>query len=246
MKSKMLLALGLSTGLSSLCQAAALPQIPVDCDKDIALKSYCTSFETSGVISGDVTVKLFAVVNRSEFPDYVAAFEQYVAFSQWPGYAEASGRTDVIFNTSVAVDSLIAEDGTELLRHYADYRLNSVIGYQNVRVVTHNYVVDPYEGALGSIEFAAQTSGAQPVPEGADPLNGSIGVQSQIGSVHAVDCNFSELCGEDQMLLVYETTVRPDIDLLPQLAGRAISNGIESLLIGMFLMDDQSSDDDVL
>ena len=42
------------------------------------------------------------------------------------------------------------------------------------------------------------------------------------------------------MLLVYQTTVRPDIDLLPSIAATAMTGGIESLLIGMFLTEDSN------
>lgn len=240
MKSVWMMFLGLAVSGTSL--ASPLPSAPSGCFGDILRKGFCSSYKTSGVVSGSITVDLFAVVYKEDYPSVEELFNRFSDFERWPEFAEASGRTDVLFSDSRLMDEFEDENGKTMV-HYSDYRLNSVIGYQSIRVVTNNTIVEPFEGALGSIVFNVKTEGEQQVPEGADPLEGAEGVQFQDGSVHAVDCVNSILCDDDQMLLIYQTTVRPDIDLLPSLAATAITNGIESLLIGMFLTED--SDDPV-
>jgi len=237
---------GFSMGLllSASAVAQTLPVAPTGCARDLAQRSFCSGFEAPP-LRGPLTVKFFAVVDKASYPNVESILERYTDFESWPDYVAATGRTDVIFKTSKVLQPLPAT-GTrgEVMRHYADYRIDSVIGFQNVRAVTHNFSVPAYKGALSSIEFVAQSSGPQEVPPGEPALNGSVGVQKQTGSVHAVDCDNSALCSGDQYLLIYESTVTPDIDLLPSLAARSITRGVESILIGMFLLDDL--DDDIL
>ncbi|MFW7381905.1 MAG: hypothetical protein ACOH5I_24070 [Oligoflexus sp.] len=236
--------IGWTLGLAVSASAAAqtLPTAPSGCARDLAMRSYCSSY-SAPPLRGPINVKFFAVVDKASYSNINSILKRYTDFENWPEYVDATGRTDILFNTSKVLKPLPATDGNgEVMRHYADYRIDSVIGYQNVRVVTHNTLVDAYDGALRSLEFTAQNKGQQEVPTGEPALNGSIGVQSQTGNVHVVDCASSELCSEDQYLLIYESTVTPDIDLLPNLAARSITRGIESLLIGMFLLGDADGD----
>lgn len=238
--------IGWTLGLAVSASAAAqtLPTAPSGCARDLAMRSYCSSFDAPP-LRGPINVKLFAVVDKADYTSVDGVIKRYTDFERWPAYVDATGRTDIVFNTSKVLKPLPATSGSaEVLRHYANYRIDSVIGYQDVRVVTHNSVVKAYTGALASLEFVAQNKGTQEVPTGEPALNGSVGVQSQTGSVHVVDCASSELCSADQYLLIYQSTVTPDIDLLPNLAARSISRGVESLLIGMFLLGD--ADDDIL
>lgn len=243
MKNWIVLSMGL--GLAASASAKTLPTAPEGCIRDLQTKNFCSAYEAPA-LRGPITVKFFATVDKASYPTIDDLLERYTDFEAWPAYVESTGRTDVIFNSSEVLPSIPATDSSpEILRHYADYQIDSVIGYQDVRVVTHNIRVDDYPGALGSIEFEVQTSGSQPVPAGEPALEGAVGVQQQTGSVHAVDCINSDLCADDQYLLVYESTITPAIDLLPNLAARSITRGVESILIGMFLMD-QGGDDDIL
>jgi len=131
----------------------------------------------------------------------------------------------------------IKQDNETIFRHFYDYRLKSPIGYQNVRGVTFNSRVTPYAGALASLEFEAQNTGAQEVPAGEKLLVGSEGVKFQTGAVHAVSCAATNFCDDTQWLLVYETKLQPEIDLLPKVAATSIQAGIEALLVGMLFND---------
>lgn len=232
-------------GASAAMGAGSLPAVPKDCARSIAVKGYCSGYETSGVTSGSVSVTIYAVVEKSLYSDVETVVSRYTDFDRWPLYVDLSGSGEVVFDSSYRLDDAKDADGSNIIRHYANYELNSPIGFQRVRVVSHYKEATPYEGAAYSLEFEAQTSGEQEVPVGEESLNGAVGVSSQTGSVHAIECAKSDLCGEDQLLVAYQSTIRPAIDLLPSLAAPAITAGSEAILIGMLLID-ESIDGDVL
>jgi hypothetical protein len=218
---------------------------PSNCGDDLVVQQYCSDY-TAGILSGGVEVSFFAVVDKADYPTIDSLLAKYTDFAKWPDYVAATGRTAIIFNQSLKLESLPAsQTSNEVLRHYADYKIDSPLGYQDVRVVTHNVTVDPYEGALGSVEFEVQTEGMQDLPVDVAPLEGAVGVKSQTGNVHVVDCAKSDLCTDERYLLIYQSKIVPEIDLLPKLAAGPISEGIESILIGMFLIDN-ADDGDVL
>ena len=231
--------------MASSAAAKSLPELPKGCAQDIAVKGFCSGFSTSGVTSGSVTATIFAVVDTASYPDAQSLYERYVDFDQWPDFAANSGSPDIIFNASVRMPSETDGNGNEVIKHYFDYEINSPIGFQKVRAVSDYRLVDAYDGASLSLEFDVRTQGPQSVPAGVEPLTGAVGVKSQTGVVHAIDCSTTELCGEGQIMIAYYSEVRPAIDLLPSLAGPAITAGSEAILIGMFLVDD-SVDGDVL
>ncbi|SMF76599.1 hypothetical protein [Pseudobacteriovorax antillogorgiicola] len=239
-----MMALGLS--VSTLGFAKALPEAPADCLDSIQLKGFCSDFSAPPLV-GSVKIKFFVAAEKSDFPTVDSATSRYLDFVAWPGYALASGTDNLEFNQSAVLAPIPAQgDQAEILRHYADYRIAApIVGWQNVRVLTHNTVVKTYDGALASLEFVVQNQGPQEVPAGAAELDGSEGVKDQIGSVHVVDCSTSELCTSNQHLLIYESTVTPDINILPTIAGKAIQDGIEGIMIGMFLNVD-NGDGDIL
>jgi hypothetical protein len=231
--------------IATSASAKSLPEMPAGCAQDIAVKGFCSGFSTSGVTSGSVTATIFAVIDAARFPDAQSLYERYVDFDQWGDFAANSGSPDVFFNASKRMPSEKDENGKEVIKHYFSYEINSPIGFQKVRAVSDYRLVDAYEGAELSLEFVVNTQGQQTVPAGEEPLNGAVGVKSQTGVVHAISCSTTELCGEGEIMIAYNSEVRPAIDLLPSLAGPAITAGSEAILIGMFLVDD-SIDGDVL
>ena len=234
------LILGASSFTAAMAQSKSLPVAPDGCVRDIVTFGYCSSFDAP-LFRGPIDVNFFAVIPADQFADMDAIIGRYTSFEKWPDFVLASGSDAVVFNQSATLASLPAtEDSPEILRHYADYRIASPIGYQDVRVLTHNFMVAPYEGALASLEFTVQNSGPQDVPTDAPALNGSEGVKEQTGSVHIVDCADSDLCTDDQLLLIYESRILPEIDLLPRVAAESILQGIESILIGMFLVPEET------
>lgn len=239
------LALALSLPALSL-SAKSLPDVPKDCLEDIQLKGFCADSEAP-IFKGPVKVKFFIVVDKSTYPTIDSAVARYADFPAWPDYVAASGKTNVEFNTSVTLAPLPAKDGQpEIMRHYSNYRMKApVVGWQDVRSVIHNYIVPAYDGALASLEFEVQNEGTQEVPVGEEPLEGSIGVSAQTGSVHVLSCEASELCSKDQQLLVYASTITPDIDILPSVAAGAILEAVEGIIIGMFL-DTGAGDGEIL
>ncbi len=245
MKALLTTGLGLFLGVASLSSAMAedkqLPVAPDGCLRDIVTLGYCSSFEAP-VFRGPIKVNFFAVVPADQFADIDTIVKRYTGFDKWPAYVLASGSDAVVFNQSATLAPLPAtEESPEILRHYADYRIDSPIGYQDVRVVTHNFEVAPYANALASLEFEVQTTGPQEVPADAPNLDGSEGVKEQTGSVHVVDCVNTDLCGEQELLLIYESTILPEIDLLPRVAAESILQGIESILIGMYLIPEEAA-----
>lgn len=231
--------------IATSASAKSLPELPKGCAQDIAVKGFCSGFSTSGVTSGSVTATIYAVIDADQYPDAQSLYERYVDFDQWSDFAANSGSPDIFFNTSKKMASETGADGKEVLKHYFDYEINSPIGFQKVRAVSDYRLVDAYDGASLSLEFVVRTQGQQKVPQGENPLTGAVGIKSQTGVVHAVDCSTTELCGDGEIMIAYYSEIRPAIDLLPSLAGPAITAGSEAILIGMFLVDD-SIDGDVL
>ncbi len=230
MKRTLLLA-GLLTGAT--LHAKALPTPPASCAADIAAVGYCSTADAPP-FKGAVDLRFFVVIDKASFATVDDVLNRYLSFNTWPAFAESTGTEDLVFTKSIRMPT-VQVNGTTVYRHYYDYKLKSPIGYQKVRGVTFNSKVAAYPGALASVEFAAQIQGPQAVPAGEKPLNGVEGVQLQVGSVHAVDCDGRfDFCGNNQYLLMYESKIQPDIDLLPKVAAASISKGIEALLVGMW------------
>lgn len=233
---KSLIALGLGCLLTGYAYAETVkaPPVPKDmasCLSDIADQRYCTETENA---SFPITVRFFIVVDKEVYPTVETLLDKYLAFDQWPAYTETVGSDTIVFDKSARMSDKTAADGGLIARHYYNYKLKSPIGYQKVRGVTHNHrLATPYDGAIGTIEFAAQTTGAQEVPAGEKPLTGAEGVKFQTGVINALACTGSELCNEDQWLLIYESTITPAITLLPKVASASVEQGLETVLVGM-------------
>jgi hypothetical protein len=187
------------------------------------------------MLSGSIEMKIFAVVEKDDFngPDELIAIFTDVA--AWPDYVENTGSKDLVINRSANLASGQNDDGFMIYKSYADYKIQTPIGYQPVRSVTISSVVEPYANALRSLEFSAQTKGPQPVPVGAKPLKGAEGVKSHTGSVHVADCVEFDICPNNQYLLIYETSIKPSVNLLPKVAASSILKATEALLVGMFM-----------
>jgi hypothetical protein len=230
------IALGMGCLLTghAVAETAKAPPVPKDvagCVDSIAEKNFCVETEAS---SFPINIRFYIVVDKEAYPTVETLLDKYMAFDQWPAYTDTVGSDSIVFNRSARLADLDAEDGGTIARHYYDYKLKSPIGYQKVRGVTNNHrLAQPYAGAEGTIEFAAQTTGAQEVPSGEKPLNGAEGVKLQTGVINAVACENNTLCSEGQWLLTYESSITPAITLLPKVAAGSIEQGLETVLIGM-------------
>ncbi len=229
---KALLGLGLLTAAQALA-AGQLPTAPANCAEAIAEKSYCseTVYPQGGF---PFTTRFFVVVEKEVYPTVEVLLDKYMAFDQWPAYVGTVDSNAIIFNKSARLSDKSDELGQTVARHYYDYKLKSPIGYQKVRGVTHNTrLAKAYTGAEATIEFSAQTSGPQEVPAGEKALNGAEGVKVQVGAISAVACTGSNLCNDNQWLLIYETSITPTINLLPKVASASVVEGLEVILLGM-------------
>jgi hypothetical protein len=231
---KLAIALGLGL-LSSTLMAKELPQAPASCADDVAQIGYCSKV-TAPTFRGPIDIQFFVVVDKATFPTVESVLDRYLSFDNWPAYSQSTDTDALLFNKSVRMSDM-QKDAETIFRHYYDYRIKSPIGYQKVRGVTYNTRVTPYIGALASLEFVAQNSGPQEIPAGEKPLVGTEGVKFQTGAVHAASCEGLSFCDDSQWLLVYETNLQPEIDLLPKVAATSIQAGIEALLIGMLFND---------
>ena len=221
----------------AVAMGGTLPTAPEQCQEDISLKNYCTEM-VAGTFSGPIELRFFLSVEKSAYGSVEEALNQYLNFEQWPAFAEQAEATNIVYRSSVTLPSIFDEvNKRDVFRHYADFKIAApIVQWQEVRSVTHNYWVEPYEGALASIEFVVQNEGSQDVPPGADPLEGAIGIRSQTGYFHGVDCaTTNKLCPEDSYLIVYDSIVEPDLDILPKISGGAIQAVIEKLMLGMYL-----------
>lgn len=231
--------LGIALGItlaSFSAQAKELPPVPENCASDIEIQGFCTDYDAP-LVRGPVTIRFFIAVEQEDFPTYQDAVNRYLDFNSWPQYLEQSGTDRVVFFESSLLEPL--DSAPEVFRHYSNYKMNApVVGWQYIRVVLHNKEVEPYEGAIASLEFHAQKDKSFPqpgIPAAEKPLYGTEGLKDQVGTVHIADCTESELCLDGQWLLIYESTIAPDIDLLPRVAAGVIQEGIEGILSGMFL-----------
>ncbi|MBC7532689.1 MAG: hypothetical protein H7318_14035 [Oligoflexus sp.] len=225
-----------------------LPLLPSDCSEQVGNNGlYCSSQAIAG---NKVSVTFAAVVNKDiadkckskfspAFNDVEDLLSYYLDFSKWPTYAAISTQKVIEFTKTVGSKDLGVGDvstadaeGNIPTRHGYSYSLK-VKGLelikQSVTGVTYNYRVTPYEGALGSLEFVAIKNPPK------DLGITTAGVNSQTGSIHAVACSTDllESCTDDKILLIYETTIEPNISFAIKIAAATVTSGIEDLLMGM-------------
>jgi hypothetical protein len=210
-----------------------VPAIPASCTASVEDKGYCT--ETLIPSGGfPITVRFYVVVDKDNYPTGDDLLDKYLAFDQWPAYAESTGSDSIIFAKSVRMSDKKDAQGRVAMRHYFDYKLKSPIGYQKIRGVTHNYrLAKAHVGAVSTTEFYVQTSGPQDVPAGEKPLNGAEGVRLQTGALNLVSCAGTNLCSNSQWIVIYESTITPAINLLPKVVAQSVEKGVEDIIVGM-------------
>ncbi|WP_141732201.1 hypothetical protein [Oligoflexus tunisiensis] len=211
----------------------AVPPIPADCADGIADQGYCTAavIPSAGF---PISILFFVVVEKDVYPNSKALLDKYLAFARWPEYVESTASDNIVFTKSIRMKDKTDAQGKVIARHYYDYKLKSPIGYQKVRGVTHNvHLKQPYQGAVSTTEFIAQTSGTQEVPAGEKPLTGAEGLKLQTGSLNLVSCTGTGLCSSDQWLVIYESSITPAINLLPKVVATSVENGITDVIVGM-------------
>lgn len=210
-----------------------IPPIPANCASGVADKGYCTE---AVIPAGGfpISIRFFVVVEKENYPTGDDLLAKYLAFDQWPAYAESTGSDNLLFNKSLRMSDKLDGQGLVLMRQYFDYKLKSPIGYQKIRGVTHNIrLAKAYLGAESTTEFVVQNSGAQEVPAGEKPLNGAEGLKLQTGSLNLVSCKGTGLCSDQQWIVIYESTITPAINLLPKVVASSVEKGIADIIVGM-------------
>ena len=209
-----------------------LPALPEGCEDQIANNGlYCSA---NVITSNKTTVTFATIVSKDALPTVDAILARYASFDRWPEFADVSQEKVIEFarGGSKALSDLTNADGTITKRHVYEYSLK-IQGIpflkQAVKGTTYNTIVSAYEGALASLEFEARANAAdasEVAPKG---------LKSQVGSIHALACDPEILaaCDENKWLLVYETTVQPEVSFAMSIAANTVTAGIEDLLIGM-------------
>lgn len=228
MKKFIALGFGCLLAQGALAQDAeekVLPSIPADCADQIADNGlYCS---TNSIDGNEVTVTFAAVVSKEAFPAVENILSRYTSFARWPEFAAASPQKVIEFskNGSAAGGETTESEVGTVYTHAYDYSLK-IQGIpllkQAVKGTTTNTILTAaYPGAEGSLEFAA---GA-----------GAKGLKSQVGSIHALVCDADalEVCDESKWLLIYQTTVQPEVSFAMGIAANTVTAGIEDLLVGM-------------
>ena len=206
----------------------SIPEVDSKCADSIAEEDFCSK-TTAPLIKGAVDVEMFVVVSKDYYPTVQSILDKYLTFNDWPEYVELSGMGVPTFATSEDRGVKTVEKNgkaVEVRVHYADYTSPAPPPVLNHRVSGefHYQNVTPYSGAVMSMEFASQPGGT--------------GLEAQSGSIHALDCSTVSVCGDDQWLLYYETSVQSSIDILPRLAAPSVLAPIESIVIGMLLINE--------
>ncbi len=237
MKKLIALGFGCLVAQGAMAQTApalkAVPALPAACEDQISDNGlYCSG----RVITGNKTSVTFAaVVSKDAFPTVDTIIARYTNFARWPEYAAASPQKVIEFGKpgSIALAPVKNADGSVTERHVYDYQLK-IQGIpllkQAVKGTTYDTILAaPVSGALASLTFAAQLNPVDP-KESAPK-----GLKSQTGSIHALACDAAVLsvCDDSKWLLVYETTVQPDVSFAMDIAANTVTAGIEDLLVGM-------------
>lgn len=211
-------------------EGKSLPSLPADCAAQIESSGlFCSSISVAGDM---IDVTFLGLADKGTFPTVDSLIERYLDFARWPEFVKNSPQDVVVYKSggSVAYETKMTDDGRALYPQFFDYDLK-VQGIpllrQNVRGVTYNYDVDAYDGALRSIEFQAQKG---PLPEYKQTLKG---MNSQIGSVHALECTGQEFCDDSKWLVVFYTRVQPNLSIAMNITAKTMQAGIEDILTGM-------------
>ncbi len=216
-----------------LSQAAVIPSPPPSCAEEVAQKGFCTeTLFTNNAFP--FTIRFFAVVDKAVYPNVDSLLAKYFAFGNWPDYVKSTGNDNIIYLSSQSMPDKEGAQGSKIVRHYFDYKIRSPIGFQHIRGVTHNTLLKvAHEGAVSTTEFEVQTTGEQEVPKGEKPLVGAEGLKLQYGSVSTISCEGQTICGPEQWLVLYESTITPAVNLLPKSAAAAVEKGITDVIVGM-------------
>ncbi len=233
--------------------AKALPAIPDGCADQIAGNGlYCSAKTIDG---SKVNVTFIAVVNQDTYTSKPSTdgsvvktpvenlLALYTDFAKWPDYVKASPEAVIEFKANTGSQKLpdlvqksndASVPDTVILRQTYDYNMK-VQGIpllkQAVSGITYNTIVKPYDSALASLEFAAQTAAVQDYPQGPK------GMKSQVGSLHVATCAADICDASTQYMIVYNTVIEPQISFAMSIAADTVTAGIEDLLVGM--LDEQ-------
>lgn len=221
-----------SPNLPPVASALPLPSFPSDCVTQIESNGlYCSRLETLG---NKIHVTFVGIASKEIFPEAALLINRYLDFPSWPDFVNKSPQSVVSYHAdgSKTLPSIQSAEGVTIYRQYYDYDLK-VQGIpllkQTVKGVTYNWEVPAYEGALKSMEFQAQPEAVPDYPESLK------GMKSQIGSVHVMECAGLEICDGTSWVVIFDTTVEPDVSFAMAIAGKTIKAGIEDILNGILV-----------
>mgnify|MGYP003972591999 CR=1 FL=1 len=195
---------------SFLTLGASLPLKPNGCyDKS----NFCSTISVKRVNGSKVLdLEVFALIDRSQFPDIRSVIERFVDFHQWPQYV--AGSENIKFTTS---ESLSIFEGK--YTHKFDYKIKAPWPVRKSRVfgTTHfGEVTTEFPGSLLSYSFQ--------IDKGED----FGGVSKYYGNVHI----YNET--DEFYEVSYKSIVAPTIKIGLDLAKPYVRKPIEEILRGMY------------
>jgi hypothetical protein len=171
---------------SAWAQNKIMPQPPQSCFKT---KKYCgvkSVIPFSDGFKNVISVSLFATVNVNKYPVLEDLVDRVTNFDLWPTYTKKSKQ--IKYAKSMELPVTYDEDGTEILVHYADYKISGP-GRGIFKIKTHirevaNYKrVERFDGAEISYLFENDMKKTHRIP-GEDDLKGAEGIKYKKGQIH--------------------------------------------------------------
>lgn len=196
--------------ISCISLAGNLPVKPTDCYKN---SNFCSTISVKRINGSKVLdLEVFALIERSKFPDIDSVIERFVDFYQWPQYV--AGSDNINFTLSEAIDSRNGQ-----YSHRFDYTIKAPWPVRKSRVfgvADFLEVTSSFSGSLLSYSFSIDKS-----------LNYG-GVSQYYGNVHIYNKT------DDFFEVSYKSIVSPTIKIGLDLAKPYIRRPIEEILKGMY------------
>ena len=208
------------------------------CRADLFRKGSCSKSYVNRTADDkykDTLIHLYKAVPKSDYT-VENITERFLNFDRWKEYAEGQGSVEM---TNVGKVGIVEQGGRNYHRQYSNYKVDSPIGFvKTIAVTDYRILESPFKGSQLSAVYGTV---AAPAGESLSVLPGEASYQEpynlkyQYGFVNVLDCSKLSWCPSgDYWILVYDTYIRPEIDLLPESAAPYIESSLNGLIRGMF------------
>ena len=208
------------------------------CRADLFRKGSCSKSYVNRTADDkykDTLIHLYKAVPKSDYT-VENITERFLNFGEWKEYAAGQGGVEM---TNVGKLGIVQKDGRNYHRQYSNYKVDSPIGFvKTIAVTDYRILESPFKGSELSAVYgtvAAPDGKSWPALGGDDPYQEPYNLNYQYGFVNVLDCSKLSWCpSKDYWILVYDTYIRPEIDLLPESAAPYIESSLNGLIRGMF------------